>query len=136
MGQPWNDQPTLFGEGSRPRERAPRAADPLWDALCFVCKLQQSSMTASSRGITNRALKELRDAGATPEDIILRSQAYVERFRSTPTPQALARQWPGLSGRPTAARRVEPRPVEALVSTERMRELGKRARSWLEERGP
>lgn len=127
------NQATLFGENSRPRERKPREPDHLWDALCHVCKIQTSSMTASSRGITNRALKELRDAGATPGDILERGRAYVERFRSTPTPQALARQWPGLAVRPRAPIQAPPVVFEPLSPEERA-EIAARMRQFMDER--
>lgn len=130
------DQLHLFGAAgapTRPRERAPRAADPLWDALCHVCKLHQASMTTSSRGITNRALKEIRATGATPGDVLERGRAYVERFRSTPTPQALARQWPGLATRPQATRPAAAA-LPASATPEQRSELAAKMRAWMEAR--
>lgn len=134
--RPFVDQMMLFGDHghpSRPRERTPRARDPLWDALCHVCRLQTSSMTASSRGITNRALKELRDAGASEGDILERGRAYVERFQGTPTPQSLARQWPGLAVRPRAPIQARPAVFEPLSPEERS-QIAQRMRAILEDR--
>jgi hypothetical protein len=127
------EQATLFGTGSAPRQAKPRAADPLWDALVFVCKMQTSGMTASSRGMTNRALKELREAGATPAEVLERSRSYVERYRHTPTPMALARQWPTLAVRPRAVLRAQPQVFEP-ASVESRQELAQRMRAWMEER--
>lgn len=126
-------QATLFGEGSRPRDRKPRERDEHWEALLLVCRMQASSMTASSRGMTNRALKEIRDAGATPGEILERGRAYEERFRSTPTAMALARQWPGLAVRPRKPIEAPPRVFEP-ASPESRQELAQRMRAWMEER--
>lgn len=127
------DQLHLFGSGNHPsRPRAKRECDPLFDALMFVTKTNPAHLTASGRGMANRALKELRQAGATPPEILHRSRVYVERFRHTPTAGALVRHWASLSERPSqprmAARRVEP-----LVSAERRSELAQRARAWISE---
>lgn len=126
-----DEQIPLFGPGARPERRRIRQPDPLFDALCFVTKTSASHLTVSNRGMLNRALKELRTVGATPEDILKRSQVYVERFRQTPTPGALVRHWASLSESPVAVRRVA-REVTPLVSPERRSEIAQRLRAWLE----
>jgi hypothetical protein len=130
------DQLHLFGAGggpSRPRPTKPRERDELWEAVLCVCRLQQSSMTASSRSITNRAVKEIRATGATPGDVLRRSRVYVEKYRQTPTAQALARQWPGLAESPLAARRVQSE-AEPPLTPERRAEVASRLRAWMDER--
>lgn len=138
-GKPFIDsqQATLWGEGSKPRERKPREADPLFDALVYVCKINPMGLTASGRGMLNRALKEIRDVGGTPEQIVARSRAYSERFKHVPTPGALARHWAALETRPQAVRRVTPSEAERAaqtVSVEQLRSLAARGRSWMAER--
>ena len=123
-------QATLFGEGSRPAQRKPRQADPLFDAITYVCKINPQSLTASGRGQINRNLKELRAVGATPEQIVRRSQVYVEKWRHTPTPAALTRQWAALEESPLAAR-VVVTPAEEPVSAERRSEIAQQLRAWL-----
>lgn len=126
-------QATLFGEGSRPRERKPRQRDPLWDAVVYCCKIHEASLTASGRGMTNRAVKELRDAGATPEQVVARSRVYIEKWRQTPTAAALARQWATLTESPLRVR-VAPLAASESVTAERRAELAQRARAWMEGR--
>lgn len=71
-----------------------RKPDVVWDALMAVCAVDTSSITASSRGAYNRAVKELRQAGATPEEITRRAAIFRATWpdiRLTPT--ALVRRW-------------------------------------------
>lgn len=135
MPSPFVDlnQATLFGDRSRPRDRAPRVADELFDALMHVTKTNAASLTASGRGMANRHLKELRNAGATPAEVLRRSQVYVERFRSTPTSGALTRHWASLESSPLAARKTSQERVEPL-SPERRAEIAARMRQYLDER--
>jgi hypothetical protein len=56
--------------------------------------------TKSERAAYNRALKELREANATPEEVRRRAGAYRSRWpRVSLTPSALAKHW-GALGRP------------------------------------
>lgn len=133
--RPWVDasQATLFGEGSKPRDRKPRERDELFDALVYVTKTNPAGLTASGRGMLNRALKELRAVGATPEEIVNRSRVYVEKWRHTPTAGALSRQWATLEESPLAARKVPQRPAHG-VSAEARADLAARMRAWMQER--
>lgn len=54
-------------------------------------------MTKSERGRYNRALKELRDAGATPDEITKRARHYAQTYPGASlTPTALATHWSSL----------------------------------------
>jgi hypothetical protein len=123
------DQLDIFGNTTVPARPA-RQRDPLFDAVCQVCKINPHSLTQSGRGMLNRALKELRAVEARPEDVMHRSRAYVERFRHTPTPGALARHWASLEVRPHAARRIEaPEPQNRSQALSK-EELVARANAW------
>lgn len=74
---------------------AGRARDVVWDALLEVCGVDPASITASSRGAYNRAAKDLRAIGATPEEILARAWVFRTRWPTVSlTPTALARRWP------------------------------------------
>lgn len=53
-----------------------REPDLLWEAALTACYGDKPKLTASERGRMNKALKELREIGATPEDIIARAKHY------------------------------------------------------------
>lgn len=73
-----------------------RAADPHWEALVAACG---EPGTDSERGKYNRALKELKAAGATAEEIARRAAAARATWRVALTPTGLAANW-GALGRP------------------------------------
>lgn len=82
----------------QPKERKPRAPDVIWDAL--VGELRTQPSTTSERGRWNRAVSELREAGATPEEIKLRSRAYRKRWPDVSfTVSALAANWGSLQSK-------------------------------------
>lgn len=69
-----------------------RKTDPLWNALADVMGRQPE--TTSERGRWNHALKELRDAQATADDIQSRAREYRRRWPKVEfTPTALAANW-------------------------------------------
>lgn len=85
-----------------------RARDPLFDALASVCGIDVSEITAAARGALNRALGELRAAGATPDSIRARAEVFRQRYSVTLTPSALTKHWPALHvGITTSGRRSQ-----------------------------
>jgi len=75
-----------------------RPRDPLWDTL--VDELGDVA-TKDERGIRNRALKQLREIGATPEDIRRRCHAYrVQWPKVSLTASALVKHWSALKAPP------------------------------------
>lgn len=77
-------------------QRPKRKADPLWDVL--VLELGEPA-TKSERGRRNKALAELREVGATPEQIRTRLQTYRKRWPGVDvTATALAANWTALGG--------------------------------------
>ena len=76
-------------------EDAGNKRDLLWEAMLKGCGLSLTAKpTESERGAWNKALKDLRKAGATEQDIVRRCQAYRKLWPSVSlTPTALARRW-------------------------------------------
>lgn len=74
-----------------------RARDPLWDALIEACGFTHVTPTPPERGAWNKALKDIRAAGATPELVHERARAYRKTWPNVRlTPSALARHWGSL----------------------------------------
>lgn len=109
-----------------PPARRQRQPDPLWDAVIAACGLTGAAVTSSARGAWNRAVKELRAIGATPDDVTAKAAAYRRQWPgATLTPTALARRW---SEAATTGATPEPRHGPAtpppLNATERARRDG------------
>ena len=84
-----------------------RERDPIWDTLVEVCRADSSEMTKSERGRFNRAVKELKEVGATPDSIRARAGRWRMKYPALDlTPTALVAQWstlkplPAHGGRP------------------------------------
>jgi hypothetical protein len=68
------------------------------EAIMSVCKLAQTDLTASARGAVNSAVKQLRDAGASPGEIEARAEIYRRLYPDAVlTPLALVKHWPALT---------------------------------------
>src|SRR5262245_44797850 len=87
---------TLFGN-----EPEPSGPDLLFEALCSVCGVNWLELTPTSRGVMNRAAKELRGVDATPYEIRARAQKYRQDHPTwSLTPMALVKHWPELGRKP------------------------------------
>lgn len=74
-------------------QSAAREKDPLWDALTAVCGVS-GDLTKSERGKFNAALKELREANATPSEIRRRAAVFRGKWPTiTLTPNGLSGRW-------------------------------------------
>lgn len=72
---------------------ASRPRDELWDCVVDVFGYTEQ-LTSLERGRTNKALKALREVGATPEEIRLRAASYRKQYPDVAfTPLALASNW-------------------------------------------
>jgi hypothetical protein len=80
----------------------PRKPDPLWDVLeDELGKVE----TASERGKRNKALKELREIGATPDGLLDRIQWWRREWPDVScTATGLVANWSVLAGTPTGSR--------------------------------
>lgn len=74
-----------------------RPADQIFDALCTATGIDYHQLTTLGRGPLNRAVKELRAVGATPDQIEARAKQWARKFpNATLTPCALAKHWASL----------------------------------------
>lgn len=92
-------EPSPNGSGRR---------DELFEAVCHATGIDWHDLTPAGRGPLNRAVKELRDVGATPDAVAARSNVYRMKFPDAAlTPPALAKHWascdPQTAGRQLAA---------------------------------
>lgn len=85
-----------------------RKADPIFDALVDVCDINPAELTDMARGPINKAVKELKSIGASPEGIRARAANYrVVMPHATLTPLALTKHYPML-GSVKAAKGITP----------------------------
>lgn len=71
-----------------------RAKDELWEAMMEACGYTPTELTRSARGAANRAVKELRDIGASPTGVLARAGVFRKRWPDAAlTPTALAKQY-------------------------------------------
>lgn len=82
-----------------------RKRDYLFEAVASVAGHSLQTLTSSERGRLNRATKELREVGATPEDVVAAAKVWKQKYpNATLTATALAAHWSGLK----AGRRSQP----------------------------
>lgn len=66
----------------------------LWDTLMTVCGIDTDGISKSARGAYRKALSELRQMGASPDEVMERAVAYRRRWpEASLTPSALVRHW-------------------------------------------
>ena len=81
--------------------RKPREPDPIFDAVIAACGLDLSELTDTARGAANRAVKELKKIGATPEGIRARARVHLDKWPdATLTPSSLAKNYAQLGASP------------------------------------
>lgn len=73
---------------------APRKRDLLFEAVVDVCGQDARRLTGSERGRINKALKDLRAVGATPEEVRRAASRWATTYPSARlTPTAIAANW-------------------------------------------
>jgi len=83
--------------------------DELFEAVATACKIDWTVLTPSGRGPINRAVKELRDIGVTPDQVGPRAAAYRRTYPDISlTPTALAKHWAALTPAGTPKRAARP----------------------------
>ena len=71
--------------------------DELFEAVAAACGIDWTNLTPTGRGPLNRAVKELRDIGVTPDQVEPRARAYRKTYPDAPlTPMALTKHWAAL----------------------------------------
>lgn len=86
----------IANEQSSPADDPPTPIrrDLVFDSVCVACGIDQRELTKTQRGPLNRAVKELKDVGATPEMILERSMVFQALWPKIKlTPMALASRW-------------------------------------------
>lgn len=68
--------------------------DLIFETLATVCGYDwKGVMTKDERGRINKAVKQLKDINATPEEITLRAQNFVLSYGFNPQPQSITSMW-------------------------------------------
>lgn len=81
------------------------ANDGIFDALANACGWDIKTLTRTARGQLNKSVKELREAGATPQQIEGKAKAYRKQWPNmTLTPTALIKHWAALEDASTPNR--------------------------------
>jgi hypothetical protein len=103
-------------QGTRNMSAAkPRARDVLFEALCEATNIDWRELTESERGAANKALAQLRQVDATPDEVLRRAENYPTHFSDAAlTPTALARHW-SLIGSPGKAGMSRLGPLDRLA---------------------
>lgn len=92
----------------------PRAkkTDDVWDTLMAVCGVNSETINSQERGRHNKAVKALKESGATPGEIEVRARRYAQKFPNTVmTPIALASHWSELDMAMTVAVPQQQQPI-------------------------
>ncbi len=71
--------------------------NPHYDAIAQGCGYAREDITRTLASLIGKVAHELKDVGATPEEILRRCEAYKLKFPGFDlTPSALAKHWAGL----------------------------------------
>lgn len=105
-------------EGATGKTAPPKPPPPgaeLFDAIADACRWDTSQLTRDARGRLNAAVKQLRELGATPDDVHKRARAYRAKYPDTElTPQALTGNWASLNGARASGTKPDPPPLPKL----------------------
>jgi hypothetical protein len=94
---------------AKPTQKKVRQPDLLFAAVTQACGIDPSTLTDSGRGAVNKALKELRQVGANPDEVASKAVDYRKRYPDAGlTPSALAKHWGSLNGRVAGRARGQP----------------------------
>ncbi len=104
------DSELPLGDDPAPPEpekaKKPRARDPIWDALT---ELWGDATTPSAQSFRGRIVRELKAAGATGEETLIRGRRLLAKGWTDASPAALAKHWDALAG--DARQAVPPNPA-------------------------
>jgi hypothetical protein len=71
--------------------------EALFEAIAGACGCDWQNLTPRARGSLISAVRDIREAGGTADQVPNRAAAYAARFEHEKlTPRALAKWWPGL----------------------------------------
>jgi hypothetical protein len=91
--------------------------DPLEEAVLGACGWK-GRRTKDGSGWLNGAVAQLREAGATPEEVAVRALRYRANYDGRlPTPTALVKQWAALSAE--SLERIDRRQLDRELAAQR-----------------
>lgn len=91
---PSSEVPSDEHAAAAPLASKQRQRDELLAAVLTVCEIDRASLTDSAKGPIRKAVAELRQVGATPDEVAERAQRYRAAWPAINlTPTALARHW-------------------------------------------
>jgi len=92
---------------SRRKPAAPRERNELWDAIVEACGWDGQPLTKTQQGRTASAAKELREIGASPDEVKRRAIHYRAKYPGMDvTPNALAANWASIAQGPSGGSKV------------------------------
>ena len=102
-------EPSKETFAAEPPKQIAKKKDELFEAVARACNIDWTSITPTGRAPLNRAVKELRDIGVTPEQVQPRATAYRKTYPDAPlTPMALTKHWAALTPTGTPRRATTP----------------------------
>lgn len=100
------------GVKTSPPAPTARARNEVWDAVCLVTGTDSSKLTVSGASSLGKVVKELKEVGATPDEIKVRARRYVNRYPNISlTPTALTKHWANLGESDRPRERVDALPA-------------------------
>ena len=79
---------------TQPKAGGARPRDELWDAVVEVCGYDPDTLTKNEKGRIAKALKQLREVNAQPDEVRRRAAIYRRKYQGMDlTPTALASNW-------------------------------------------
>ena len=88
-----------------PPKSPAKKQDLLFEAVAQACNIDWTTLTKTGRGPINRAVAELREIGATPEQVKARATTWAKQYPDAHlTPMALTKHWAALAPAKTERR--------------------------------
>ena len=85
--------------------------DEVWDAIMEACGVNAKTLNSNERGRYNKAVKLLKESGATSDEIFMRVRVYRRKFSGAAvTPIAVANHWSELDPATVAIEEVTKTP--------------------------
>jgi biotin operon repressor len=96
--RPLSNKPVLVTNentlAATPPKSERRVKDDLFETIAEACGISLTGITRTARGQLNKAVKELREVGATSEQVKHKAKAYRAQYpNATLTPTALIKHW-------------------------------------------
>ncbi len=84
----------LYNRNTTEMEPRAKKRDEVWDAIMEACGVNAATINSNERGRYNKAVKLLKESGATAAEIHTRVEVYRRKFKGAAvTPVAVANHW-------------------------------------------